>query len=71
MQQLDYLDELAQNLREGRKVGFWVLSSGERVYVALAADRADLLKEDGYTLVQAWARLDQGWAAELTQRWRY
>jgi hypothetical protein len=71
MQQLDQLDQIAQGLRDGRDVGFWVLSSGERVYVALAADRPDLLKEDGYTLVQAWARLDWGWGDELTRRWRY
>jgi hypothetical protein len=69
--QLDYLDQLAQRARNGDHSGFWVLSSGERVYVALAADRPDLLREDGYTLVQAWARLEPGWTKELMTRWRY
>ncbi len=71
MNQLDRLDEYADCLRAGQAAGFWALSSGERVYVALAANRADLLAEDGYTLVQAWARLDYGWSDQLKLRWRY
>jgi hypothetical protein len=69
--QLDRLDEVSDRLRAGQTAGFWVLSSGERVYVALAANRADLLAEDGYTPVQAWARLDYGWGDQLKLRWRY
>jgi hypothetical protein len=64
--QLDYLDELAEATRNGADV-LGGLSTGERIYAALAANRADLLPAD-YTIVQAFARLDDDTAA-LIDRW--
>lgn len=69
--ELDRLDDIAERLRHGGDRGFWVLSSGERAYVSLAANRADLLKMDGHTIVSAWARVGQEWQTELSSRWRY
>jgi hypothetical protein len=67
--QLDYLDELAEAVRAGRDDAIGPVSTGERIYVALAANRADLLPAD-YTIVQAIARLDDDTAA-LVARWEH
>jgi hypothetical protein len=65
--QLDGLDEIAEIVRNGHDDAAGGLSTGERIYVALAANRADLLPAD-YTIVQAIARLDDDTAA-LVARW--
>lgn len=62
--QLDHLDDIARQ-------AFGPLSTGEQLYVALAANRADLLKQCRYTIAQALARLDDDWTAELVRRWRH
>jgi hypothetical protein len=67
--QLDYLDELAEAVRAGRDDAIGPVSTGERIYVALAANRAELMPA-GYTLVQAIARLDDDTAA-LVARWEH
>lgn len=69
--QLDRLDALAQQVIEkGKKApGLGVLSTGELLYVALAANRMDL-KPD-YNIAAALARMDDGDVAELIRRWRY
>lgn len=77
--QLDYLDRIAGGLFRGPNAsrelgnggGFPPLSTGERVYVALAANRADLLASMGYTIAEAVARLGDDWTRELTRRWQY
>lgn len=72
MTQLDHLDTLAARLVGTTDASGWgPLSTGERLYVALAADRADLLSRDGYTMVQALARIGPDWSSELVQRWQY
>jgi hypothetical protein len=53
MQQLDRLDALTDRLRDGGEDGFWPLSTGERLYVALAANRVDLLEACDYTVAGA------------------
>jgi hypothetical protein len=65
--QLDGLDAIAEAVRDGHDDAAGGISTGERIYVALAANRADLLPA-GYTLVQAIARLDDDTAA-LVARW--
>jgi hypothetical protein len=65
--QLDRLDEIAEAVLAGDADALGPVSTGERIYVALAANRADLLPA-GYTLVQAIARLDDDTAA-LVARW--
>ena len=50
--QLDYLDQVAGQIARRKFYAYGPLSSGERVYAALAANRSDLLQEDGYTRVR-------------------
>ena len=71
----DRLDNVAARVAkepDGRSAG--VLSTGERLYVYLAANRPDLLADCGYTIVEAIARIaaDGGRAVpELVNRWQY
>jgi len=68
--QLDRLDEYAQRLIDNPDDGsFGVLSTGERIYVLLAASRADLLDEYQDTVPEALARLGASDAAALVERW--
>lgn len=69
--QLDHLDAEAARVAVDQARDYGVMSTGERLYVALAANRADLLEADGYTIAEAVARLDEGWMAELVRRWQY
>ena len=69
--QLDHLDVIAEALRAGDDSGVGVLSTGEKVYVALAADDADLLKRLGYTLVAAISRLGPHDILNLVERWQF
>ena len=67
--QLNYLDEIAADARNQLDDRVSVLSTGERLYVALAANRLDLMTD--YTIAQALARLDEDDVAELISRWQY
>lgn len=67
----DYLDELAQCLREGNRRVLARLSTSERLYVVMAANRTDLLRAEGVTLVQACFRLGQEWMDQLILRHLY
>lgn len=68
--QLDYLDQIAADFQSGN-VGhaqrmFGPLSTGERCYVALAANRPDLLGED--SIAYAINRIGDAWLDELIKR---
>ena len=67
MPNFDYLDRLAELPDLEEKIG--VLSSGERMYVALAANRPDLLAK-GDTIAYAIWRLGPQWVNELAERHR-
>lgn len=67
--QLDHLDEIAAEVRNGLDDRVGPLSTGERLYVSLAANRLDLMPD--YTIAQALNRLDEDDIAELINRWRY
>lgn len=67
--QLNYLDEIACEARNQVDDRVGVLSTGERLYVALAANRLDLMPD--YTIAQALARLDEEDVQELIARWRH
>lgn len=69
--QIDHLNEMALDVARGLDRHFWALSTGERAYVALAANRLDLLKEDGNTIAEALARIGEPWVAALVECWRY
>jgi hypothetical protein len=66
----DYLDDIAIRVAKGDTDGVGALSSGERLYVALAANNTVLLKQFGFTIAEALDRLDEDWIAELIARWR-
>ncbi len=65
----DCLDAIATRVREGDLTAFGPLSTGEAIYVALAASRPDLLPQG--KIVPALARLGDEWLRELIARWRY
>lgn len=64
---LDRLNRLAEQVARGRDAGFGVLSTGEALYVALAANRADLLGRE--TIAGALDRIGPDWTAALVRRW--
>jgi hypothetical protein len=72
-QQLDYLDQIALQFRSGNdgrgQQMFGVLSTGERCYVALAANRPDLLNTDD-SIAYAIDRIGEDWVRELIARHR-
>lgn len=68
---LDRLDRLATRVAQGERYGTGVLSTGEALYVALAANNTDMLRERGYTIAESLARLGEEDVAELIERWRY
>ena len=69
--QLDRLDRIALEVAQRNDRCIGPLSTGEALYVALAANREDLLYALGYTIAQALDRIDDEWITELRQRWRY
>ncbi len=69
--QFDHLDELAVRVAAGDEEPLGVLSTGERLYVILAANRPELLKKTNDTVAQALARLGEDRTFELVERWRY
>lgn len=70
--QLDYLDHIAMKFRTGNEEQgqqmFGPLSTGERLYVALAANRCDLLGRD--SIAYAIGRIGEDWVEELVARHR-
>ncbi|WP_043615091.1 hypothetical protein [Chromobacterium violaceum] len=67
--QLDYLDQIAADAQNQIDSRVGPLSTGERLYVALAANRLDLMP--GYSIPQALGRLGEDDVAELVARWQY
>lgn len=69
--QLDRLDAIAAKPAQTRRDLCGVLSTGERLYVALASSDFELLKRLDYTIPQAIARIGADWTNELVKRWQY
>jgi len=67
---LDYLDDIVLDVLDGNYARVGVLSTGERLYVALGASDVAMLREMGYTIAQALGRLDDGDTCQLVRRWR-
>lgn len=70
--QLDRLDEMAQAIKDGGstdRVG--VLSTGERLYVALAANSSEILKDSDDTIVEAIHRVGVEDMAAMVERWKF
>jgi hypothetical protein len=68
--QLDHLDSLAEAVRNGHDDALGGLSTGERMYCALASNRMDLAPA-GYNIVEAIARLGWDDTRALVERWQY
>lgn len=66
--QFENLDALVAPIAKGDLDGYGVLSTGERLYIALAANRTDLLESEGFTIAEALARLGAD-AAKFVERW--
>lgn len=69
--QFDHLDQIAVSVAQGDTDRVGVLSTGERLYVALAGNSLALLDQEGYTVAEALARLGQDWTQQLIERWQY
>jgi hypothetical protein len=69
--QLDHLDTLAEAVRAGHNDALTGLSTGERVYAALAANRMDLAPWGDYSIVEAIARLGWDDTRALVERWQH
>ena len=68
-QHLARLDAIVQECKEGNDELVGVLSSGEVRYVALAANRPDLLNGD--TIPEAIRLLDDRWLEHMLDRWTW
>lgn len=70
--QIDRLDQCAQALKDGKRPAsdFGDMSTGEQLYIALAASNFALLESTGYTIAAALDRLGEDWSRELIKRWR-
>jgi hypothetical protein len=71
MSQFERLDELVERVAAGDLDCTGALSTGERLYVALAANSVELLARCDYTIAEALARLGDEWVTQLIERWRY
>jgi hypothetical protein len=68
--QLHHLDRLVPDVAKGKlSVGY--LSTGEKLYVYLAANRMDLLEKEDYTIAEALARIGPKWVEDLISRYQY
>lgn len=73
MNEFERLDGIADAIKRGAPgadEAIGVLSTGERIYVALAASRCDLLAE-GDSVPYALHRLGDEWLQALIERHRY
>ena len=71
MSQFERLDAIAIRVAKGEQDAAGALSTGEALYVALAANSTALLDSVGYTIPEAIARLGQDWTNALVTNWQY
>jgi hypothetical protein len=70
MEHLDYLDEVAREAWAGNYERVGVLSTGERLYVALASGRMrELAPED--SIPYAIERVGPKWMSHMLETWRH
>lgn len=70
-QHIDHLDAVAERVARGDREAAAALSTGEQLYVALAANDMTLLASNQYTIAGALGRLGDEWVRELVTRWEY
>jgi len=61
----DQLNQIVARVAEDELLALRKLNTRERLYVVLAAGRADLLHEDGYSVAEALTYLDNEWIQAL------
>lgn len=61
------LDHIIRKSRDARRGGFGVLSTGEKLAVALVLNRPDWLASMDYTLAEAIDRVGAQWLALIPQ----
>ncbi|MDR5809297.1 hypothetical protein [Caballeronia sp. LZ019] len=64
------LDALANAVINGDLSDYQTLGKAGRLYVAIAANRADLLADEGCSIVDAFSELGTVWAQAVVERWR-
>jgi hypothetical protein len=69
--QLDQLDQIADAMRSNKRDLCGAMSMGEQLYVAVSANRLDILKSLGYSVPAALSRLGPDWTVELIARHQY
>lgn len=68
--QFDALDAIAIRVAKNNIDDAHNLSTGERLYIALASNSIEMLDRDGYTIAEAFSRLGTEWSDELISRWK-
>ncbi len=71
MSELDRFDPIIDKIRAGSDYIYWKLSTSERLFIALAANRADLLKEESESIASALVQIGEAWREELVRRYQY
>jgi hypothetical protein len=69
--QIDRLNNVVLSVAKGDLSAFGFISTGEACYVALAANRIDLLEKMDYTIPEALARISNEWVEHLIYSWQY
>lgn len=71
MSEFDHLNQAAQDLKDGKTTAakYGVYSTGEKLYIALAASNMELLEATGYTIPHAINRLGPKWLKGLLEHW--
>lgn len=69
--QIDRLNVMVLAVAKGNLSAFGAISTGEACYVALAANRMDLLAKMDYTVSEALARISSEWVQYLIYSWQY
>lgn len=67
----EHLDAIAIEVAKGNRERTHVLSTGESLYVALAANDAEMLEQLNCTIAEALDRLGEKWCTALIENWRY
>lgn len=69
--EFDRLDEVVLRVAKSGPDAAGPLSTGERLYVGLAANNMELLDRMGYTIPEAIARIGTDWTRALVTRWQH
>jgi cytochrome b subunit of formate dehydrogenase len=71
MSDYESLNRHAQDLKDGKTTpgDYGAFSTGQKLYIALAASNMELLEATGYTIPHAINRLGPTWLKGLLEHW--